>query len=326
MTTHETRGYAPTLPRPHVLRLGAVFPPFVDPVQLPPFAARMEQLGFHELWVIEDCFLSGGFTAAATALAATRELRIGLGLIPATVRNPAIAAMEIATLARLHPYRFAVTLGRGVPAWMSQIGVRSAHPLDSLGATVSAITSLLGGKRISVTAEYFALDDVQLALAPDVIPPVLVGTTGPRGLALAGQIADGIVLAEGCVPSFVKWAVDVASPRECVVYAWLSIDNDPATARGRLFPAVQRWFRGDIFPRPREFALPGAAEVRESDVARLSVCGDARTCANVVRQFADAGTSSLIFYVPSDQYESQLELFAREVMPLLQSDSLNEGV
>jgi hypothetical protein len=38
---------------------------------------------------------------------------VGVGLLPAPVRNPAIAAMEFATLSRMHPGRFEATLGHG---------------------------------------------------------------------------------------------------------------------------------------------------------------------------------------------------------------------
>jgi 5,10-methylenetetrahydromethanopterin reductase len=97
-------------------RTGVVYPASAEPAGLPTFAAWVEDLGFDTLWVIEDCFLSGGLTMAATALAVTESIGIGVGvgLLPVPVRNPAIAAMEIAPLGRIHPGRFEATLGHGV--------------------------------------------------------------------------------------------------------------------------------------------------------------------------------------------------------------------
>lgn len=103
-------------------RTGVVYPALADPADLPGFAIRVEELGFDTLWVIEDCFLSGGLTMAATALAVTKSIGVGVGLLPVPLRNPAIMAMEIATLTRMHPGRFAATLGHGVAEWMQQIG------------------------------------------------------------------------------------------------------------------------------------------------------------------------------------------------------------
>jgi hypothetical protein len=80
-----------------VARFGAVFPADADVTMLPGFARAVEELGYDELWVIEDCFLSGGLALAATALAVTERIRVGIGLMPIPLRNPALAAMEIAT-------------------------------------------------------------------------------------------------------------------------------------------------------------------------------------------------------------------------------------
>src|ERR1700730_2307025 len=100
-------------------RTGVVYQALAGPAGLPACAVRVEELGFDTLWLIEDCFLSGGLTMAATALAVTESIGVGIGLLPAPVRNAAIAAMEFATLGRMHPGRFEATLGHGVAEWMA---------------------------------------------------------------------------------------------------------------------------------------------------------------------------------------------------------------
>ena len=92
-------------------------------------AAAVEAAGLDELWLWEDCFLAGGIAASATALAATRRIVVGLGVMPAVFRDPVACAMEIATLARLHPSRFIAGLGHGVPAWMERIGALPDKPV-----------------------------------------------------------------------------------------------------------------------------------------------------------------------------------------------------
>jgi alkanesulfonate monooxygenase SsuD/methylene tetrahydromethanopterin reductase-like flavin-dependent oxidoreductase (luciferase family) len=80
-----------------VPRIGAVFPALADPSDLPAFAREVEALGLDALWVIEDCFLSAGVTMAATALATTKGLRVGVGLLPATVTGrPAFRRRPVA--------------------------------------------------------------------------------------------------------------------------------------------------------------------------------------------------------------------------------------
>ena len=86
--------------------LGIMFRREHAPEKLPSFARRAEEVGFDEIWVVEDCFYSSGIASAATALACTDSIAVGLGIMPAVVRNPVFSAMEIATLSRLFPGRF----------------------------------------------------------------------------------------------------------------------------------------------------------------------------------------------------------------------------
>ena len=61
-------------------------------------AEALEAADVDQLWVIEDCFHSAGISLAATALARTARLTVGIGILPAVARNPAITPMELATL------------------------------------------------------------------------------------------------------------------------------------------------------------------------------------------------------------------------------------
>jgi 5,10-methylenetetrahydromethanopterin reductase len=306
-------------------RIGIVFPASADPAGLPAFARRVEALGYDSLWLIEDCFLSGGLTAAATALAVTESIGVGVGLLPAPVRNPAIAAMEIATLGRMHPGRFEVTFGHGVAEWMAQIGALPARRLAALGEIVTAIRALLAGETVTMAGAHVKLSGVALEQPPRVAPPVLIGTTGPKGLAIAGRHADGILLPEGSGPAFVEWAIGQTSATtalRCVVYSWISIDDDPARARRRLMPAIDRWLDSDLFTYPRRAA--GATDPPPpGDPARLaladavSVSGDHEVCAAGVRRLVSAGADTVVLMAPEDDLEGQVTRFAGEVRPLL---------
>ncbi len=132
-------------------------------------------------------------------------------MLPAPVRNAAIAAMEFATLGCMHPGRFEATLGHGVAEWMVQIGALPARRLAALSETATAIRELLAGETVTMSGTHVQLTGVSLDQPPRVAPPVLIGTTGPKGLAVAGRHADGILLPEGCGPAFVEWALGQTS-------------------------------------------------------------------------------------------------------------------
>src|SRR6266581_2073914 len=204
-----------------VPRVGVVFRPQLPPERLRGFIASAEAAGLDDVWMWEDCFGEGGLTSAAAALAWSGSVRIGLGLMPVPLRSPALAAMEVATLARLFPGRFVPAAGHGVLTWMDQVGARAPAPMTLLREWVTAVRLLLSGATVTVSGEYVRLDHVALDWPPATAPPLLIGARGPKTLALAGEIADGLVLDAGISPAGVRRAVATAAaarPHEVVVY------------------------------------------------------------------------------------------------------------
>ncbi|KAA6433845.1 LLM class flavin-dependent oxidoreductase [Agrococcus sediminis] len=175
--------------------LGLILPPDVPPERIVPLARTAEGLGVGEVWLWEDCFAESGVSPAAAVLAATERLRVGLGLMPVPLRAVALTAMEVATLARMFPGRFLPGIGHGVLEWMGQAGVRAASPLALLREHAEALRALLAGDELSVEGRYVRLDRVQLRWPPAEAPPLLIGGGGPKTLALAGELGDGVILA-----------------------------------------------------------------------------------------------------------------------------------
>jgi 5,10-methylenetetrahydromethanopterin reductase len=304
--------------------IGVVFPARAPVEELPGFAATVEGAGLEQLWLIEDCFLAGGLTMAASALAATDRLGVGVGLLPAPVRNPALAAMEIATLARLHPGRLEVAFGHGVREWMEQIGALPERRLAALEEVVLAVRRLLAGETVTVEGTHVRLDGVALETPPASVPPILVGTTGPKGVRVAARSADGLLLPEGCGPAFVRWAADQlreerpeANPR-CVVYAWLRIEDDPERAEAALRPAVEGWQEWGLFPEALKRAgvpLPPASDQDFQTLTReLAVAGDPPRCAAAIERLAAAGADSVVLAPVGPDPAGQVERLAEEVL------------
>ncbi|GCB44273.1 LLM class flavin-dependent oxidoreductase [Streptomyces sp. NL15-2K] len=77
--------------------IGVLLPRDIPQGDLVAFAQEADDYGFGELWVVEDLGYRGGLVQAATVLAHTRRIRVGVGLLPAAARNVAFAAMEVAT-------------------------------------------------------------------------------------------------------------------------------------------------------------------------------------------------------------------------------------
>jgi alkanesulfonate monooxygenase SsuD/methylene tetrahydromethanopterin reductase-like flavin-dependent oxidoreductase (luciferase family) len=194
-----------------VTTLGVVFRPQSPPERLREVAQAADAAGLAELWLWEDCFLEGGLTAATAALAWTERLHVGIGLLPVPLRNPAVAAMEIATLARLFPGRFLPGLGHGVLDWMGQVGARVASPMTLLREHTTAVRDLLHGATVDVDGRFVHLERVALDWPPAQVPPVLIGARGPKTVRLAGEIGDGVLLDSGLTADQVRAACEQAA-------------------------------------------------------------------------------------------------------------------
>ncbi|MFJ9537770.1 LLM class flavin-dependent oxidoreductase [Streptomyces sp. NPDC101225] len=287
--------------------LGAVFRPQLPPERLRAVARAADEAGLEELWLWEDCFLEGGISAAAAALAWTERVRIGVGLLPVPLRNVAVTAMETATLHRMFPGRAIVGVGHGVQAWMGQVGARAESPLTLLREHLLALRTLLSGERLTTSGRYVRLDDVGLDWPPPAPVPVFAGATGPRSLRLSGEAADGTVLTAATTVDGVRRArrlIDegresagrTADPHEVVVYL-LATTGPGAVARLHAEQAGE--------------GLDPAAG--------LGAAGDAGTVAKAVRRLAEAGADRVILQPTGEEPDPEgfVRFVAQEVRPLV---------
>jgi 5,10-methylenetetrahydromethanopterin reductase len=271
-----------------VTSLGFVVRPELPPERLADTARSVEAAGFDELWLWEDCFLAGGIAAAATALAATATIRVGLGIMPAPVRNPAFAAMELAALARIHPGRLHAGFGHGVTAWMRQIGAKPESQVALLEETVAAVRALLAGEELHVQGRYVQLDGVRLDHPPDEPPPISCGVRRERSLAVSGRVADGTILSEGGPVEYIEWAkqhIAATRPHRLTVYTWWGEDRAAVQAA-----AAERRAEGG----PQARALGDDPDWFE----RVAVTGEPERCAAQIRRLAAAGADAVVLVPP----------------------------
>jgi alkanesulfonate monooxygenase SsuD/methylene tetrahydromethanopterin reductase-like flavin-dependent oxidoreductase (luciferase family) len=298
------------------------------PSRLRDLARQAEDAGLDELWLVEDCFWAAGIATTATALAVTSTIKVGIGVLPAVARNPAIAAMEVAALAELHPDRLIAGFGHGVASWMRQIGAYPASPLAALEETLVAVRRLLAGERVSMDGRHVHLDEVELVFPPSSPPPLVAGVRRPKSLAIAGAAADGTILAEPAPPEFVRTALaDIAPGRSSagapphhavVTYNWLALgDRERArrTVAESLTPGSRVQVEGLPFA-PELLALMDsaasvdelAAGLRPEWIDRLAICGDLDECVAAVRALHEAGSGSVVLLpLPEEAPERAIE-------------------
>lgn len=283
-------------------RVGAMITREIPPDDVPRLAGSVAP-GLDELWIVEDLTWAGGISQVAAVLDATDNdhagrPRVGHGLAPAPFRNPVALAMEWATLARLHPGRLLPGIGHGLPSWMTQIGEGVESPMTLLRETTEAVRALLAGECVTTHGRYVRLEGVQLRFPPTEPTPVYLGVGGPKGLRMAGEVADGTLLAEGLDPGQIQ-------------SAWATIDAGHAAADRHDhhdLVVFTGYHCGDPtgLPPPPTDAPDGWAATGPDPAA----------VAAELQRVIDADADAVIA-VPLGDFEYQLHQLVEEVIPLL---------
>jgi 5,10-methylenetetrahydromethanopterin reductase len=283
----------------------------VPPGTLPRVLERSAQLGFDEIWVSETFFGGGPLATAAFALART-DLPVGFSALSSAVRHPAALAMEIATMADLHPGRLRLGLGLGAAPSLRRMGLDVVEHKADLPRVVDTLRRLLAGESVRCARESDGtIDDVRLDHVPREPPPILLAGMGPQGLRHAARDGDGVLLSWVSGPAYVRWARDltghgVGGTKWLGTNAMFVADSDRGGARragrdvlARALVHVPRamiephglW--PEIAPYRARPAIP-AELVREEWIDQLAVAGDERDCRRALERLAATGTDAVI--------------------------------
>jgi len=322
--------------------VGLVLGSHMPPGDIVATARSAEQLGFGELWFSEDCFFSGGMAGAAAALSATTDIPLGLGIVSASARHPAILAMELATLDVLFPGRIYGGIGHGVPAWLDQMGIMPPRALSALRQCVGAVRRLCDGEQVTEDGHY-RFDRIELAHPTATRVPLYTGVVNEKGLRLSGEIADGTVLSTLSGTDYVRWAraridegrktADRTDDHRLVTYALFSVDHDREVARRAVRESVAFYLsampdtalsrvpgiQDELTALLAEVGADGLADaLPEQWISDLAVAGDPDECVQKLRALLDAGSDSVgLWLFPAPEAGRIAELAAREVLPRL---------
>src|SRR5919106_5730335 len=134
-------------------------------------ALAAERAGYRTFWVNDEAD-GDGLAALREAAAVTTTIRLGVGAIPLDRQGPKQIASRVEELA--------------LPVERLALGVGSGHPAGGLERVCNGVAALR--------------DAIEATL--------VVAAIGPRMLALAGEIADGVLL-DWPSPSYVVDAVEI---------------------------------------------------------------------------------------------------------------------
>ncbi|MDR7420206.1 MAG: LLM class flavin-dependent oxidoreductase [Armatimonadota bacterium] len=323
------------------------------PTRLIELAERAEALGYGYIWYADERFFREVYSGLAILATRTSRVRLGPCVTDPYSRHPALTAMAIATLDEISGRRAVLGLGAGVSGF-KELSVARDRPAVAMREAIEVVRALLRGERVAYDGAVVRASGARLNFTPprpDV--PVFVASNAPRGLEVAGRLADGAIM-QGCVADralqYFKEHVargTRAAGRSLADVALVArvnvcIDDDPHVARNLMrrsvansllaqqpdFPgfaaaglevpmALREKLRGLSYGYGSDAPSRLAPEVPDTYVEALTLAGTAEDVAAGVARMAATGIRQLLIFPmeATGKIERTIERFATEVLP-----------
>jgi F420-dependent oxidoreductase-like protein len=292
-----------------------------------------ESLGYESVYVTH---IAGweSLTVLTAYAAATREIRLGTGVVPIYSRTPVTMAQTAATIDALSGRR--LTLGLGVSHRVvveNWHGQSIDHPVREMREYVAIVRAILRGEDPPPGEKWRSAFRL-VGLDPRPRLPIYVAALSPAMLRLAGEVADGVLLWL-CCPDYIRDVVvpEVTKGRERAGHTLKGFDivpavpaavvDDPASAyttmRRDLLPYFSLPFYRAMLERSgfdaeiAEFDAAGGdvekmqAAISERFLAQLTAVGDAAAVgAGLGRYLAAGATSPCVGPISHTDFEATL--------------------
>ncbi|MAJ59659.1 MAG: LLM class F420-dependent oxidoreductase [bacterium TMED88] len=155
---------------------------------------EMVDLGYTDFWSSEA---NGhdGFSPLALAAAWAPTARLGIAIIPAFTRGPAVMAQSVASLADAAPGRFVMGIGTSSNVIVEQWnGIPFERPYYRTRDMVRFLRRALSGEKITEEFETFNVRGFRSGVKLEHQPKILVAALREGMLKMAGREADGAIL------------------------------------------------------------------------------------------------------------------------------------
>jgi probable F420-dependent oxidoreductase len=306
-----------------------------------------EQQGFEYGWTYDSHILwQDSYPLLTMAVLETERMKFGHCVTNPGTREPTVTSSAYATLHDISGGRMVMGIGRGDSARrvIGQQPVKMAEFERSL----TMMKELMNGGTVEWNDK-----ELQLKWArkePRI--PLYVAGYGPRALAVAGRVGDGVII-QLADPAIIQWIMETArksaeeagrDPAElkCIVCAPSHITDDIQEARDqtRWFPAmvsnhvwdlVERYGEDSEIPKEltdyikarkfydyKDHSRVGAAHgefVTDEIADRFSVLGTAEQAIEKLRELESIGVDQFNIYLMTEGQEAVLRTYGEEIIP-----------
>ncbi len=316
---------------------------FVELMQL------AEKNGFEYGWTYDSHILWHDAYPLLTLLAVkTDKLKFGHCVTNPGTREPTVTASAYATLHAISGGRAVMGIGRGDSA-RRVIGYEPVK-MAEFEASCRMMKDLMNGRPVEWNGKELELEWAKGR--PEI--PMYIAGYGPRALAVAGRIGDGVII-QLADPVIIRWIMEQAraaaeeagrdpSELKCIVCAPSIVTDDIQEAREavRWFPAmvsnhvmdlIERYGEDSEIPKDltdyvkarkfydyKDHSREGAAHgefVSDEISDRFSVIGSLDQVREKLRDLDSVGVDHFNIYLMTHGQEDTLAAYGREIIPEL---------
>jgi 5,10-methylenetetrahydromethanopterin reductase len=310
------------------------------------YVQHAEAAGFDAVWQADSRLVRDAIVPMAAFGATTERIRIGSGVVDCWSRNPARLAATFSTLDDLAPGRIICGIGAWWDPLARKVGISRDHPLTAMREIVTAVRRLLANETVTLDGHHVHLDGVELDYVyqerrpKDV--PIYIGATGMQMMALAGEIADGVVLNYLVAPAYNRKALDALADgaakagrrvddidRPQLVVCSLDADRTRALDGARLLvtqylgqqphimkaSGVPQSLLDEIgtvltWPATHEEVVSASKLVPDEVVQMITASGTPDECRTKVAEYVASGCTTPILYPLGDDVRAMIDAFA----------------
>jgi probable F420-dependent oxidoreductase len=320
-------------------------PPYTRLIELMQVA---EQRGFEYGWTYDSHILwQESYATLPLVAAQTERIKLGHFVTNPGIRDPTVTASWYATMHDLSNGRMVMGIGRGDSS-RRVVGLKPVRVAE-FERRCAMLKGLMNGRKVDWNEKELELAWVRKEL-PEI--PMWIAGYGPKALAVAGRVADGVII-QLADPVIIRWIMDTArraaeeagrdpSELKCIVGAPSHVSDDIADGReqSRWFPAmvsnhvmdlIERYgYDSEIPPELTEFvrvrkfydykehSRVGAKHgefVTDEIVDRFCVLGNAEQCAAKLKELESVGVDQFNVYLMTHGQEETLQAYGDDIIP-----------
>lgn len=317
--------------------------PLPEAIRLVQYA---ELRGFETVWQPERVLARDAFVALAAFAATTTRIKLGTAVIDPWTRNAGLLATTLLTLDDLAPDRVICGLGLWTDREAFAVGIDRQRPLLAIRELTIALRTLLAGRPYSKQGELVSMNGAVLEMLPQRREarriPIVFGGTAPKTLALAGELADGVLLNYLVTPGLSAVAMEELRKGAHAASRTLDFIDRPQLIacavhreRARALDAARRFVAGACLSQPALMHANGVSTFMLDEIVRVeresgfesaytlvpdeilisvTACGTPDDVRRKVMDYLDAGATNAVLVPLCEDVRMMIDVFTDPYM------------